>query len=219
MTGETSRTRGDRVLTNLRKRFTYANVMSTVAVFVALGGSSYAALHIDSGDIANNSVRGVDVRNRSLTERELKRNTLGSRAIRESRLGRVPRARNADRLGGKTAAQFLVACPMGTFAIADVCIETTPRPPAAYGTATIQCATTGVPESPGRRLPSHGELLAALSGVQLAQGGELTSDVYLSQTEGRLDALVVTDQGGSVTLTPNTGAGGRAFRCVADPLN
>ena len=59
-------TRGDRVLARFRQRLTYANVMSTVAVFIALGGSSYAALQIDSADIANNSVRGVDVRNRSL---------------------------------------------------------------------------------------------------------------------------------------------------------
>ena len=54
------------MLDQLRQRLTYANVMSTVAVFIALGGSSYAALQIDSGDIANNSVRGVDVRNRTL---------------------------------------------------------------------------------------------------------------------------------------------------------
>jgi hypothetical protein len=207
------------VLDKVRQRLTYANVMSTIAVFVALGGSSYAALHIDSADIANNSVRGVDVRNRTLSERDIKRNALGGRTIKESRLGRVPRARDADRVGGMTAAELLVACPEGTFPIADVCVETTPRPAAAYGTATIQCATTGTPAGPGRRLPTHGELLAALSGVQLAPGGELTSDVYPTSTEGQLEVLVVIDQGGTVDTTPNTFAGGKAFRCVADPLN
>ena len=70
--------------------WSYTNVMSTIAVFVALGGSSYAALQIGSADIANNSVRGVDVRNRTLGERDIKRNALGGRSIRESRLGRVP---------------------------------------------------------------------------------------------------------------------------------
>ena len=85
--------RGDRVLGNLRRRLTYANVTSTIAVFVALGGSSYAALRIDSADIADNSVRGIDVRNRTLSERDIKRNAIGGRSIRESRLGRVPRVR------------------------------------------------------------------------------------------------------------------------------
>jgi len=203
----------------VRTRLTYANVMSTIAVFMALGGSSYAALRIDSADIRNNSVRGVDVRNRTLTARDVKRNSLDSRVIRESRLGRVPRARNADRLGGMSAAQLVLACPDGTFAIADVCVETSPRPRAAYGAAVIQCATTDFPRRPGRRLPTHGELRAALSGVQLAPGGEMTSEVYPSATSGELDVLFVTDQVGSVALTSNTGAGGKAFRCVADPLN
>jgi hypothetical protein len=202
----------------LRQRLTYANVMSTVAVFIALGGSSYAALQIDSRDIANNSVRGVDVRNRTLSERDMKRNALTGRSIRESRLGRVPRAREADRVGGMTAADLLVKCPEGTLPIADVCVETTTRPIAAYGTAAIQCATVGWPAGPGRRLPTHAELLAALSGVQLASGGELTAEVYPNGS-GPLNALYVTDQAGSAALTPDTGAGAKAFRCVADPLN
>jgi hypothetical protein len=207
------------VLDNLRQRLTYANVMSTIAVFVALGGSSYAALQIDSGDIANNSVRGVDVRNRTISERDVKRNAFGGRSIRESRLGRVPHAREADRLGGMTAAELLVRCPSGTFPIADVCVETTARAPASFGTAVIECATTGTPAGPGRRLPTYGELRAALSGVQLTPGGELTSELVPSATQGELDVLFISTQGGSIGVTPNTGAGGKAFRCAADPLN
>jgi hypothetical protein len=78
----------------------------------------------------------------------------------------------------------------------------------------------GTPSGPGRRLPTHGELLAALSAVQLAPGGELTSNVYPSSTDpGRLNALYVTNQVGGVALTPDTAAGAKAFRCVTDPLN
>jgi len=36
---------------------------------------------------------------------------------------------------------------------------------------------------------------------------------------GELDVLYVTDAVGSVGVTPDTGAGGKAFRCVATPLN
>lgn len=208
------------MLDHLRQRLTYANVMSTVAVFVALGGSSYAALKIDSADIANNSVRGVDVRNRTISERDVKRNTLGGRSIKESRLGKVPRASNADRIGSLTAGELLLRCASGTFPIADVCVETTARAAAPYGTAVNQCASTGAPGGPGRRLPTHGELQAALSAVQLAAGGELTSEVVPSSTTaGGLDVLYVIDQVGSVAVTPNTFAGAKAFRCVADPSN
>ena len=57
-------------------------------------------------------------------------------------------------------------------------------------------------------------------GIAPAPGGELTRNVYPSSSDpGRLDVLYVTDAVGSVALTPDTGAGGKAFRCVADPLN
>ena len=200
----------------VRSRLTYANVMSTVAVFVALGGSSYAAFQIDSADIENNSVRGVDIRNRTLTERDVRRNSLGGRSIRESRLGRVPRARNAERLGGLPAEAFLLSCPTGMYFVADVCVETTHRAAMSFGVAIATCANA---TEHGRRLPTYGELRAALGSVRLAPGGELTSEVYPSTTSGELNVLYVTDQGGSTALTPNTGAGGKAFRCVADPLN
>ena len=70
-------------------------------LFVALGGSSYAAL----------TITGADVRNGSLTKRDLKKNTLDGSRIKESRLSKVPRARNADRLNGVTAGRLLVRCP------------------------------------------------------------------------------------------------------------
>jgi len=202
--------KGDRVLNKLRQRLTYANVMSTLAVFIALGGSSYAAYRIS----------GSSIKNRSISAKKLKRNTLGGREIKESRLAGVPRARNADHLGGFTAADFKIRCPTDTFPSADVCVERAPRAPSAYSSAVLECAQIGTPAQPGRRLPTHGELRAALTAVPLAPGGELTSNVYPSSSDvGRLDVLVITDQVGSVVLTPNSAAGAKAFRCVADPLN
>jgi hypothetical protein len=193
----------------LRHPLTYANVMSTLAVFVALGGSSYAALEI----------RGSSIKDRSIPAKKLKRNSITGREVRESRLS-VPRARRADRLGAFTADQLRVHCPSDTFPIADVCVERTPRGAAAYSSAVLDCLGVGTPAGPGRRLPTHGELRAALGAVTLAPGGELTSHVYPSASNpGQLDVLYVTDQVGSAALTPNTAAGGKAYRCVTDPLN
>ena len=143
------------MLRKLRQRLTYANVMSTLAVFIALGGSSYAAY----------TISGSSIKNRSISAKKLKRNTLGGREIKESRLARVPRARNADRLGGLPAANFKIRCPSDTFPTADVCVERTARAAASYGSAVLQCAQIGTPAGPGRRLPTHGELRAALTAV------------------------------------------------------
>jgi hypothetical protein len=194
----------------LRRHLSYANVMATVAVFIALGGSSYAALSITS----------ADVRNGSLTKRDLKKNTLDGSRIRESRLAKVPGAKNADRLNGVSAARLLVRCPDGTVPVSDVCVETSARSPLPYGSAAVACEGTNRTRSLGRRLPSHDELTTAIGepGVALAAGGELTRNVYPA-SDGQVDVLYVTDDVGSVAITPNTAAGAKAFRCVTDPLN
>jgi hypothetical protein len=201
--------KGD-LVRKLRQHLTYANVMATLAVFIALGGSSYAALRIS----------GKSIEKRSIPAKKLKRNSLTGKEIRESRLNRVPWAKNADQVDGFSAAELRIRCPDDTFPIADVCVERAPRPATPYGSAVLQCLSVGTPAGPGRRLPTHGELLAALGAVPLAPGGELTSHVYPSGTGmGRLDVLYVTDQVGGAELTPDTAAGEKAFRCVADPLN
>jgi hypothetical protein len=194
----------------LRRRLTYANVMATAAVFIALGGSSYAAL----------TITGADVRNGSLSYRELKKNTLGGSRVKESRLGKVPRAGNADRLNGLTAARLLMRCPEGTVPVSDVCVETNARGPAPYSSAAVVCEGVDRDATPGRRLPSHDELMTAIGepGVTLTAGGELTRNVY-PVSAGQVDVLYVTDAGGSVAVTSNTAAGAKAFRCVTDPLN
>jgi hypothetical protein len=200
------------VIEALRRRLTYANVMATLAVFIALGGSSYAAL----------TVTGRDVKNGSLSFRDLRRDTLGGSRINESRLGTVRRARNAARLDGVTADQLLVRCPEGTFPVSNVCVETAARGPAPYGTAAVICEGTDRSAGPGRRLPSHDELMTAIGepGTALAPGGELTRNVYPSGTvAGEVEVLFVSSNSGRAAITPDTAAGAKAFRCVADPRN
>lgn len=68
-------------------RLTYANVVATLALFIALGGSAYAVTKIGSDQVKNRSLKGVDLR----------RNTIGGTEVKESKLGRVPRAAVADR--------------------------------------------------------------------------------------------------------------------------
>ena len=201
------------MFTRLRARLNYANVVATLALFIALGGSSYAVSQISGGQIQNASIAG----------KKLKRNTLGGKRIKESRLGTVPSARNARRVGGLSAQELLLRCPQGTLAAADVCVETQPRAPAIYSGAVGDCGTTDGPPRPGRRLPTHGELRRAFDLDQMgpiAPRGELTSEVYPSDSSsGQLEVLYMTNEVGNVGLVPDGPGGERAFRCVADPLN
>lgn len=192
----------------LRDKLTYANVMATLAVFIALGGTSYAAL----------TVTGRNVRNGSLTARDIKRNTLGGSRVKESRLGTVPRAGNALRLNGVTAERLLVRCPEGTLPSVATCVEVAARSPRPYGSAALDCRTTDSRSTPGRRLPTHQELLGAqdYQQITLAPGGELTAEVYPGDP---LNVLVMVEETGASGVTTDTFAGAKPFRCVADPLN
>ena len=115
------------MLAQLRSCLTFGNVMATVAVFVALGGTSYAVAtgSIDSREIKNNAVRSTDIQNNQVSTRDLRNNSAGGRDIRngtltgadvvESALGEVPKANqattatNADQLGGVAASGYLQA--------------------------------------------------------------------------------------------------------------
>ena len=56
----------------LASRISYANVVATLALFVALGGSSYAAILITGKNVKDNSLTTKDVKNRSLLKKDFK---------------------------------------------------------------------------------------------------------------------------------------------------
>jgi hypothetical protein len=56
----------------VRDKLTYANVTATLALFIALGGSSYAAVKITGKNVADGSLTTRDVKNRSLLKRDFK---------------------------------------------------------------------------------------------------------------------------------------------------
>jgi hypothetical protein len=76
------------MLRGLRSRLTYANVMATLAVFIALGGTSVAAVSLKRGSvkekhIASNAVTSPKVKN-------------GSLLLEDFRLGQLPKGENGD---------------------------------------------------------------------------------------------------------------------------
>jgi hypothetical protein len=73
-----------------RSRVWYANVVATVALFVALGGTSYAALTITGDNVKDSSLRGVDVKNSSLTTSDVKNASLLSSDFKPGQLPAGP---------------------------------------------------------------------------------------------------------------------------------
>lgn len=63
-------------LRTVHRSLSYANVMATVALFIALGGSSYAAVEITGKDVRNGSLTGADIRDHSLTAADVETGSL-----------------------------------------------------------------------------------------------------------------------------------------------
>jgi hypothetical protein len=130
----------------LKHRPSSAMVVACISLFVAMGGVGYAAATIDSGDIVNNSVRSKDVRNGDLRAKDLKPDTLGGGRIKESKLGKVPSATDADSLGGTAAGEYLKSNARGVaVAGATIASDGTVRSwfNRAGGAPTVQDTGTG----------------------------------------------------------------------------
>jgi hypothetical protein len=205
----------------------YSNVTATAALFVAMGGTSYAVMRVDSNDVVNNSIRSKDLHNnsvrsrdlrdRTLQARDIRRNGLGGGVVKESALAEVPRAVDAERVGGASAQDLRVRCPADTLAQAGVCIERSGRPPTGFLGASSIC------DSMGRGIPTLAQLdRFARSQGPLTTEGEWTASVYLYASGGssfdELEALVVSG-GGDVSRDRVFSPNQHAFRCVALPSN
>ena len=204
------------MLSCLRSQLTYANVMATIAVFVALGGSSYAVIRVGSSEIEDGSVRSRDLKDGTIAERDVRRSSLGRRSIREGSLRRVPRARVADGLSPQAEGALKLRCPNGTVLAAALCFEVDLRPTALpYITAVGSCSAVNLGN---RRLPTHTELQAFVSqGGTPAPGGEMTSTAFESRTNpGSIDVLLLS---GLSSITIASGAADHPFRCVTNPIN
>jgi hypothetical protein len=123
-------------MTRARKVFTFSNVTACIALFVALGGSVYAAgkisgTQIKPGSLPGNRVKpkslaGRQIRPKSLTGKQIKANSLGAEQIKESTLMGI----TASAISGVQYATVTVplsyssggvqgtaVCPLGTSVI------------------------------------------------------------------------------------------------------
>jgi hypothetical protein len=91
----------------IRKRITYANVMSSIAVFLVLGGASaYAAKKIGSNEIKGNSITTGKLKKNAVTSSKIKKNSITTAKIKNgavtgpkinlATLGTVPSAQTAQ---------------------------------------------------------------------------------------------------------------------------
>lgn len=77
------------MLTPIRRRLTYANVMSSIAVFVVLGGGAYATIDrkIETQDLRNGAVTPKKIDKGAVRTNKLQRRAVGTGKIKPQAVG------------------------------------------------------------------------------------------------------------------------------------
>jgi hypothetical protein len=120
----------------IRKRLTYANVMSSIAVFLVLGGgAAYAAKKIGSNEIKGNSITTGKIKKNAITGSKIKKNAITTAKIKNgavtgpkvnlATLGTVPNSATTDVIktskGTVSTGQQATAFEYGPFKIVVKC--------------------------------------------------------------------------------------------------
>jgi hypothetical protein len=88
-------------LKKVSKRLTFSNVMSVIAVFVALGGSAFAAVQLGKNTVGTkqlkkNAVTKAKIKKNAITTAKIKNNAVNGAKVNEATLGTVPSAAVAN---------------------------------------------------------------------------------------------------------------------------
>lgn len=116
-------------------RPTYANVMSTIAVFIALSGVSYAAAKLPKNSVGEkqlktNAVTSKKIKRSAITADKIKNGTITGADVNAATLGKVPSAGSADnasRAGSAGSADSVVTLSRRLSPTASDAIQATAR--------------------------------------------------------------------------------------------
>lgn len=190
------------MLRRLKSMVSPASVLALIALFVALGGVSYAAVTINGNAIQNNSIPGAKLKNGAVTNAKVKANTLAANrltAAARASLRGAEGARGPQGAAGAPGAQGAQGTPGTALAYAQV----TPATP-----SLVAERTSGVTEV---TRPAGGlYCLAAAPAVvgQAFSAGVPTRPTVASVEYGNTanvgDTLIVEVRGATVTCPANT---------------
>ena len=176
------------MLTNaITRRLTFANVMSALALFTALGGASYAAIKVPS-----NSVGTKQIRNRAITTRKLDRRLLTS--LRGARGLTGPQgAQGAQGLPGAKGD----AGPAGAAALGDGAVTTSKLADASVTPAKLGL-TTALATSAVDTNANKAELATCPAGTSIISGAVEIVD----QQHHLINGVAAISYSGPATISP-----------------
>jgi hypothetical protein len=180
-----------------RKVFTFSNIIACMALFVALGGSVYAAAKINGKQIKAGSLPGNRLKPRTITARRIKLKTLTGRQVK-------PLSLTGKQINQKTLTKINAA------ALASVQYEATTVQLSESGrpgtTATASCPSGTYVVGGGATVSNEEEATVNDSGPSpLRTGWTATAFAWWPKPTMTVTAICVAVQkpgGGSTTTAP-----------------
>lgn len=196
----------------MRPRLTFANVLSVLALFIALGGASYAAIKLPKNSVGakqikKNAVTGPKVAAHSLTGEDLNLSTLGTvpnatnavHATTADSATTTNRANTADfAQEAQTVNGFEVGCFEGTTLIRGMCFDS-----ALGGPVNGVQAASNACAAEGGFLPSPMTLYSIHGIINLGNGTPpnfAVADLYYE--DGAENKMVVVSGTGDIEALP-----------------
>lgn len=162
-----------------------AMIVAVLALFVALGGTVYAASSISGKTIKKNSLPGNRIKQKTVTGNRLKNDTITGTQVNEATLGKVPSAATADSATTANSATTAVTAETAKTALSPV--------PPAYA----HIFPDGSVDGPNSHNIGNGNVTHPEEGVYCLNGLNVTSHVILAEIDsgdgpGVTEASVIT---------------------------
>jgi hypothetical protein len=142
----------------------YANVTATLALFVALGGTSYAAATISSADVQNGSLRSVDIKNESLKSQDVDNGSLTGSDVKNGSI-KSSDVDNASLLAADFKPGELPAGPQGPQGVQG------PQGPAGATNVVARRTNRNLAPPPSGDVTIESALASCLPGERAVGGG------------------------------------------------
>jgi hypothetical protein len=150
----------------VRSSLSYANVMATVALFIALGSGSYAATKIGTADIKNGAVTAKKIKSSAVTASKIRGDAVTSSRIR-------PGSVHASDLASDASQQVRVEYATGFGSVS----------PQGLGSAFLECPEGTILVSVGvERASNHLRLVS--QGIQTDRRGRLSIPMHRPPRKG-----------------------------------
>jgi hypothetical protein len=151
-----------------------ATILATLALFIALGGTSYAV---------SNRINGATLKNRSVAGTKLEKHTVTGTDVKIATFPKVPTARHADDSTNATNATNAITATNATDALFATNATNATNAANVDGHAFAQINATAGPSSPATLLSNFGGLTLTCTGPA-TPSGTVTLTVIDSSAQG-----------------------------------